>query len=293
MMFCTSLSDLKSSFIGQFVCVKGTVVRAAGTGPLVNRMNFSCHKCSSIIVKDLPDGKFQPPSHCEAHECKGRTFKAIKTSTCVTVDYQKVRIQEVDDGLTVDPGRVPRSVDVELTEELVDLVLPGDVITVTGVVKALNVESLSGRGSRAKGKGKESSILLLLIEANAVENKLRCFYATRTQDPLRGTQRPAQDHSTQDASQDLKSDVVANLTKSDFQMISTICTKFDFAFLVYSLCPLIYGHEHVKAGLLLALTGGTALAPCKKSSVSIRPDIHILVVGDPGLGENFHFCFSV
>jgi DNA replicative helicase MCM subunit Mcm2 (Cdc46/Mcm family) len=76
-----------------------------------------------------------------------------------------------------------------------------------------------------------------------------------------------------------------------------------FPLLVHSLCPTIYGHELVKAGLLLGLFGGsstqaqsgrrsgpTAAADDDVSAHSakdfkVRPDIHVLVVGDPGLGK--------
>jgi DNA helicase MCM8 len=51
--------------------------------------------------------------------------------------------------------------------------------------------------------------------------------------------------------------------------------------MVNSLCPSIYGHEMVKAGLLLGLLGGTQREPG-----SGRPDIHLLIVGDPGLGKS-------
>lgn len=54
-----------------------------------------------------------------------------------------------------------------------------------------------------------------------------------------------------------------------------------FHLLVNSLCPSIYGHEMVKAGLLLGLLGGTP-----RESGSGRSDIHILIVGDPGLGKS-------
>lgn len=50
--------------------------------------------------------------------------------------------------------------------------------------------------------------------------------------------------------------------------------------LVHSLCPNIYGHEMVKAGLILSLFGGNA------KRARLRDDIHILLVGDPGLGKS-------
>lgn len=74
--------------------------------------------------------------------------------------------------------------------------------------------------------------------------------------------------------------------------------------LVQSLCPSIYGHELVKAGLLLALFGGvrknaededqqqgsssSGLPGAGKGEgrVAIRGSIHVLVVGDPGLGKS-------
>jgi DNA helicase MCM8 len=35
-------------------------------------------------------------------------------------------------------GRVPRTVECELTEDLVDCCIPGEVVMVTGIVKVLN-----------------------------------------------------------------------------------------------------------------------------------------------------------
>ena len=59
-----------------------------------------------------------------------------------------------------------------------------------------------------------------------------------------------------------------------------------FRLLVHSLCPPIYGHEMVKAGLLLALFGGTSKFSNDKENVAVRGDPHILIVGDPGLGKS-------
>lgn len=49
--------------------------------------------------------------------------------------------------------------------------------------------------------------------------------------------------------------------------------------LVHSLCPSIYGHEVVKAALLLTIFGGNG-------NSHLRSNPHMLIVGDPGLGKS-------
>ena len=56
-----------------------------------------------------------------------------------------------------------------------------------------------------------------------------------------------------------------------------------FELLVGSICPSIFGHEVVKAGLLLALVGGRTRTPSART-IGKRSDIRVLVVGDPGMG---------
>jgi DNA helicase MCM8 len=77
-------------------------------------------------------------------------------------------------------------------------------------------------------------------------------------------------------------------TEKDLRIFHDIASSEDiFALLCHSLCPAIYGHEIVKAGLCLGLLGGT---PYKHSGESVpiftRTDIHVLMVGDPGLGKS-------
>ena len=305
------IAALNSGCLDHFVAVRGTVVRVGPVRPLVTRMEFRCGKCGEAIIRKLSDGRFSPPDGCENSDCKSRSFEPLRESA-VTVDYQAIRLQEIDEspGAAAAGGgsSMPRSLDVELTEDLVDLVVPGDVVTVNGMVKALNAEALSGRGKRAKGKNKEVSLLVLLLEANSIDSKSLpggrqpgagqppervppAPATATTQGPATTqastTQGPALAQGldpADDAAQPLN-EVVANLTPADLRLIRHVARELDFSFLVYSLCPGILGNEHVKAGLLLGLAGGT-----KKrlfgASQPTRAEAHVLVVGDPGMGKS-------
>lgn len=68
-------------------------------------------------------------------------------------------------------------------------------------------------------------------------------------------------------------------------MVYAAKDKNPFALLVHSLCPTIVGHELVKAGILLSLLGGNQKNR-DRGDLPVRPDIHCLVVGDPGMGKS-------
>ncbi|XP_039007842.1 probable DNA helicase MCM8 [Hibiscus syriacus] len=113
-----------------------------------------------------PDGKFSTPSACTLHGCKSRTFKQIRSSA-QAIDFQKIRLQELLKSEDHEEGRVPRTVECELTEDLVDVCIPGDVVTVTGIIRVINNYMDIGGG---KFKGRNQGFYYLYIEAVFVKN---------------------------------------------------------------------------------------------------------------------------
>jgi DNA helicase MCM8 len=85
----------------------------------------------------------------------------------------------------------------------------------------------------------------------------------------------------------LSGDLSDEFSEQDLFAIQAIASEPNvFGAIVNSLCPTIFGHELVKAGLILALFGGCPKFESDRNKVSIRGDPHVLVCGDPGLGKS-------
>lgn len=54
--------------------------------------------------------------------------------------------------------------------------------------------------------------------------------------------------------------------------------------MVHSLCPSVFGHELVRAGLLLGLFGGSERL--HNTEIAVRSDPHVLLVADQSLGKS-------
>ena len=78
---------------------------------------------------------------CPTAECRGRSFTPLRSSPLTqTIDWQTVRIQEISGDDRREAGRIPRTIECELTADLVDSCVPGDMVTITAVVKATGSE---------------------------------------------------------------------------------------------------------------------------------------------------------
>ncbi|XP_059305736.1 probable DNA helicase MCM8 [Lycium ferocissimum] len=266
-----ALKNLKAAYIDRLVSVRGTVVKVSTVKPLVMQMSFACTKCGTSITRDFPDGKFSPPPVCELHGCKCRTFNPIR-STARIIDFQKIRIQELLKSEHHEEGRVPRTVECELTEDLVDACIPGDIVTVTGIIRVINNYMDIGGG---KSKGKNQGLYYLYLEVVSITNS-----------KSQSTSEGSQDNSNARATElfDLYS-----FSPKDLEFIIKFSEEHGsdvYRQILQSICPSIYGHELVKAGITLALFGGVRKHSMDQNKVPVRGDIHVIIVGDPGLGKS-------
>jgi DNA helicase MCM8 len=355
-----SLTSLKATSVGKLVCIRGNVVHVGAVAPMVLRVDFKCAKCGSVMTQAFDEGKFEPPQSCASSTCRARKF-LVERQTAVTVDFQRIKLQEMQDTNEHEAGSMPKSIECELSRDLVDACIPGDVVTVVGEVKLLNAEVESGRSGKS---ALQNSLFLLYIEANSVSNRMVSSSSTfethvaststdSSSTPAASSSTPSGASSTsasvvsqapQNRSQlqsmlhsksarDIEEGSIAEITlgeqKSAAQIslrprevnsIREIAKKYGermFSVLVHSFCPAIFGQEIAKAGLLLGIFGGSkgsaadyegtaeeeagrasvqggaevgagagAGGNAKEEHVSTRPDSHVLLVGDPGLGKS-------
>ncbi|GLD69643.1 DNA helicase MCM8, partial [Lates japonicus] len=259
----TPLRTLRASVFGRLVCVKGTVVRVSNIRPFCTRLAFRCLGCSHTQSLPLQHGKYATPSKCTQPDCRSRSFTPCRSSPLThTVDWQIIKVQELMGGEQREAGRIPRTVECHLTSDLCDSCVPGDTVTVTGIVRVTN-DGIS-RGN------KDQCMFLLYLEAISVSN-------TKGQQSKsgQGSRGSLEDRSGGE-----------EFSLKELYAIQEIQSQPDLLrVIVHSLCPVIYGHLLVKAALALALFGGRQ-KHTDRNSVPVRGDPHILMVGDPGLGKS-------
>ncbi|CAI9098081.1 OLC1v1034660C1 [Oldenlandia corymbosa var. corymbosa] len=267
-----ALKNLKAAYIDRLVSVRGTVVKVSTVRPLVLQMSFVCTGCGENITRDFPDGKFSPPSSCVIQGCKSKSFEPVRSSAR-PVDFQKIRIQELLNNERYEEGRVPRTVECELTEDIVDACIPGDIVTVTGIIRMINNYMDIGGG---KSKSKNQGLYYLYLEAVSIKN----------------SKSPSTPGDCQDAIIDARATQVFELfsfSPKDLEFIVNFSEEYGsglFRQILQSICPSIYGHELVKAGITLALFGGVQKHSMDQNKVPVRGDIHVIIVGDPGMGKS-------
>ena len=216
-----------------------------------------------------------------------------------------------------------RTLDVELTGSLCDALAAGDAATVTGIVHALadgaapSAGHPAGGAAAGKQKADERAAATFVLHINAVslvrsrrershslgealeDTRLvvsgppACVmtHARHNETAPRGGEQAGGPRLNIGAPfNDTQLAFVAHFAAvAASETGPTSCGAWRL--LTQSLCPSIHGHEASKAGLILALLGGTRPPAIGHGgidghSMSLRHDIHVLLVGDPGVGKS-------
>jgi len=252
------LRDLRQLHLNSFVQVNGVVTRRTSVFPQLQLVRFDCIKCgftTSPIAQNVegggggggPRGKFDNlirPTACP--DCNGSGPFRLNENKTLYRNYQKIVVQESPG--SVPAGRIPRSRDVILVDDLCDGVRPGEHIQITGIYKNVFDVGIN----IANG----FPVFSTVIEANNVV-KEKDFYAQ---------------FKLNDEEKEYFTNTLSKMPALERVLIDEV------------VAPSIYGHEYIKQALLYSLFGGQEKVHDNKHRN--RGDINILIMGDPGTGKS-------
>ncbi|KAF8571446.1 hypothetical protein P879_00639 [Paragonimus westermani] len=317
------LQKLRAHHLGRFISVKGIVVRVGHIDPVCRLLTFECIQCRSKQLMVLPpDGRYSSPSRCLTRGCRSRCFEPLLNHPdTVTVDTQLITIQEASEqdadhiqsesgASTSSLGRSPRCLNCRLTMDLADSCIPGDVVHLAGVVTLLNTDGISSSSAGPSSIWPSrhcANMFSLLLDVNSLykvsgihtgaslrrsagmlSGNSELLVVTSTDD---SQQSPGFDKGEKIAGQISSSD--SDFSIKDLYAIREISEQPNlFRLLVASLCPGICGRGLIKAGLLLALFGGTQTRSRKrrvrKPRATPSPDLTDSVTDDRSDSEHDH-----
>ncbi len=168
-------------------------------------------------------------------------------------DFVDIQRAEVQELLERVRGGAPAAhVELLLEDDLVNNIAPGDNIEIMGTMRLRQP---------FKTRQKQELVYSRYIEVNSVQSLRRDFEEIE-------------------------------INKEDEMRIKELSKDPNIAeYISKSIAPSIYGHDEVKKALALQLFGGTK-GKTMKGGATIRDDIHVLLIGDPGLAKS-RFLLSV
>jgi replicative DNA helicase Mcm len=136
----TALRRIGAEHIGCLVMVTGIIVRATNVQPFILKAAFTCGQCGETILLDQTDQFLKTPRECPS--CSSRRGFELNPKESVFIDSQRIAIQERPEELPA--GQLPRQINVEFKDDVVDVARPGDRVSITGVLNLIRKQSRGG-----------------------------------------------------------------------------------------------------------------------------------------------------
>lgn len=142
---------------------------------------------------------------------------------------------------------MPRTVECELSQDLVNSCLPGDLVTICGIVKQMNKEMDIGgidkcifQALRPKTIGKTITLAFLLFQGHGKKSSLSSLFIEANSLIQRNKTRAQREEG---------SAAIFQFSRPDLEFIVQYAKSHQgdlFKHLVQSICPTIFGNELVK-----------------------------------------------
>lgn len=129
-----NFGDIDRVNLGKLVFMTGTVCRIGFKRVVSTKMFFECSKCGDVVCVDVKNNIYRAPRICKG-SCNSRSFVLMRNHPEMECkDIQEIKIQELYGGSGEDGNGIPRAVDCVLYDEFVGILVPGDIVQITGVL---------------------------------------------------------------------------------------------------------------------------------------------------------------
>ena len=251
----SKVRELSTQKIGTLTKIQGQVVRTHPVHPELVMGTFTCLDCQTVVEGVEQQFKFTQPSTCRKPVCNNRSRFLLDVNKSRFVDFQKVRIQEVQAELP--RGCIPRAVEIVLRAEAVESCQAGDRAEFTGTlivvpdVGAINLPGAQAEtGNRHKSEESEGVRGLKSLGVRDLHYRmafLACDVSTN------GKAKLGSDGDEPESAAAMKEKMQPQEWESVYKMSQD---KNLYNNLISSLFPTIHGNDEVKRGITLMLFGG-------------------------------------
>lgn len=140
-----SIRELDKEDIGKLVYVDGFVKSVTDTYFRITKAAYECLRCEHVTFVEQNNLKCEEPFlGCEGDTCRKKgPFKLIIEAS-EFVNFQRIQLQELPDSTR---GTKTFDITVECEEDLTNKVVPGDKITVTGLLHIIQKEGKEGKST--------------------------------------------------------------------------------------------------------------------------------------------------
>jgi len=151
------IGELRSEHLGKLISIEGMIRKATEVRPRITKAAFQCMRCGHTTITEQNGFKFEEPfAGCENETCGKRGPFKIVIEDSSFVDAQKLQIQEPPEDLR---GTQAQSLDVDVENDLAGIVLPGERVLVTGILKSRQKILKDGK----------STFYDIFLETNSIE----------------------------------------------------------------------------------------------------------------------------
>ncbi len=231
------IGEIRSRHMNRLIEITGTVDSISPIESTIEEAAFECQLCGTLTRIPQSSSDLQEPYECQGCERDG-PFR-VNQDQSEFVDTQTIYLEQRPAGVNTDEDR--EIIVVELEDDLVGTVVPGNTTHISGIVR---------RDDQIQDS--KSSLPDKYLEGMAISK--------------------AQQYQLEVTDSDKRQIVQLSEDKAIYEKMAA------------SLAPTVYGHEMEKLALILQLFSGvTKRLP---DDTRIRGDIHIGIVGDPGVAKS-------